>query len=78
MPARCRHLPRHRVRARAGCPGRRGRRWSACSRHQPELAAELAVGLRRVDALLREAKKKLARTAGSSSRTTRSCVRCRL
>jgi len=26
MHARCRHLPRHRVRTRAGCPGRRGRR----------------------------------------------------
>ena len=26
MPARCRHLPRHRVRTRAGCPGCRGRR----------------------------------------------------
>jgi hypothetical protein len=35
MSARCRRLPRRRVQTRVRCPGRRGRRWSACLRRQP-------------------------------------------
>ena len=35
ISARCRRFPRRRVQTRVRCPGRRGRRWSACLRRQP-------------------------------------------